>query len=241
MILLTCGAVAAAFKTLVKLERQTKAAEQSAAAAATSANAALISANFTAAQKRISDKQLRLLYTPCFELERPSAKSFDIDDTHATVQVLWTIRNTGAAPIHFRGIESTVAANDLEELVEHRGLVTSLGVGRGLEIRSTSNSLTPDNVQAYKAGRLVLRNDMTISIFDPISDKMTRHRRFRRILCGVGRDDPADFMGGAIDEQLTEAEAENQGQLEAESQPKREDASLSASKIAGCGWLSLIY
>lgn len=65
LILLTGGAVIAAFKTLGKMERQTKAAEDAARAASVSADAAKVSADasvaqatFTVAQKRNMDRQL---------------------------------------------------------------------------------------------------------------------------------------------------------------------------------------
>lgn len=195
LIFFTGGAAIAAIITLGKLERQTK-------AATVAAQAASDQVVFTRAQKRISDKQLRLLYAPCFELEIHRARCFDLDvDEHPSVVLNVVIRNTGAAPIHFRKIQSTASINNsVDALIEYRSLNTILGVGRPLPLRIESDELSADNKKAYRDGRLFVRVDLLLELFDPTTEQVVLHRRFRRVMCGVSNNEPPDIGSGSIDE-----------------------------------------
>ncbi len=210
----------------VRLLRDTVAATQKAADAANkSADAATTTATFTAAQKRISDRQLRLLYAPCFELRPPKTASFDIDQDDPTIQVVWMILNTGAAPIHFRGIKSTfVTTNTNIDVEEQSTRSTKIGVNRALIHTMRGHSLTPENRAAYKDGRLFLDIDMTLEIFDPTTDTVSHYRRQRKIMCGVGNN-LADIVR-AIDSEAESDPGDNLEKGQPKDQPQRENTGL---------------
>jgi len=148
-------------------------------------------------QAKSTAAQLQMLYaTPCFELQNPRITpvlSLDRKSIHM-FEVHWTINNTGAALIQFKGYRATATTNDGTPIPQWDSLATTLGVNRSLQIKFLTNELTAKENAAFHIDKLILHVDVTLAIFDPIANKNTYKRRERILMTGVNKLRRADVL-----------------------------------------------
>ena len=159
------------------------------------AKAAEINAKAAAEAASSAAAQLRLFYAPVFEvrdahirrLVRPDATEMEV------ARVGIDIHNIGAAPVRFKEIHATFVAEHGTQFHDQRLPLGTVGVDRRHQVDMLIGKFEAVDIDHLKKGTLRLKVEITFSIFDPLTNNVSKYPMTRWI--HAEKNDPIEIFG----------------------------------------------